>query len=163
MRRVVPLDQYFWGDRRDVLRGSLCRGEDHVALSKRERREGWDRKGPPRAVLTQIEEIAKDAGSRLVRKRQHDGIAGPQTPSTTFTGATLSGAHPTFSFPPDGMGTVSYQWQANGSNIDVYANNKKIDSVNDSTYTQGQIGVFESDLHGNGTTEVVFSNAKVWT
>src|SRR2546428_768751 len=75
MRRVVPLDQYFWGDRRDVLRGSLCRGEDHVALSKRERREGRDRKGPPRAVLTQIEEIAKDAGSRLVRQRQHDGIA----------------------------------------------------------------------------------------
>ncbi len=52
---------------------------------------------------------------------------------------------------------------ANGSNIDVYVNNKKVDSVNDSTYTQGQIGVFESDLNGNGTTEVVFSNAKVWT
>jgi eukaryotic-like serine/threonine-protein kinase len=52
---------------------------------------------------------------------------------------------------------------ANGSNIDVYVNTKKIDSVNDSTYTQGQIGVFESDLNGHGTTEVVFSNAKVWT
>jgi serine/threonine protein kinase len=52
---------------------------------------------------------------------------------------------------------------ANGSTIEVYVNNKKIDSVNDSSYTQGQIGVFESDLNGNGTTEVVFSNAKVWT
>jgi hypothetical protein len=30
--------------------------------------------------------------------------AGPQTPSTTFTGATLFGAHPTFSFPADVMG-----------------------------------------------------------
>src|SRR3989442_6578779 len=75
VRRVVPLDQYLWGDRRDVLRGSLCRGEDHVALSKRERREGRDRKVLPRAVLTQVKEIAKDAGSRLVRERQHDGIA----------------------------------------------------------------------------------------
>ena len=52
---------------------------------------------------------------------------------------------------------------ANGSSIEVYVNNKKIDSVNNSSYTQGQIGVFESDLNGNGTTEVVFSNAKVWT
>ncbi len=48
-----------------------------------------------------------------------------------------------------------------GSTINVYVNNKNIDSVNDSSYTQGQIGVFESDM--NGPTEVVFSNAKVWT
>src|SRR2546428_8590983 len=75
MRRVVPLDQYLWGDRRDVLRGSLCRGEDHVALAKRERREGRDCKGLPRAVLTQIEEIAKNTCSRLVRERQYDDIA----------------------------------------------------------------------------------------
>jgi eukaryotic-like serine/threonine-protein kinase len=52
---------------------------------------------------------------------------------------------------------------AHGSTIEVYVNNKKIESVNDSSYTQGQIGVFESDQNGNGTTEVVFSNAKVWT
>lgn len=52
---------------------------------------------------------------------------------------------------------------AHGSTIEVYVNNKKIDSVNDGSYTQGQIGVFESDLHGNATTAVVFSNAKVWT
>jgi len=51
---------------------------------------------------------------------------------------------------------------ANGSTIAVYVNHKKIESVNDSSYTQGQIGVFESDLNGNGTTEVVFSNAQVW-
>jgi hypothetical protein len=50
---------------------------------------------------------------------------------------------------------------AHGNTIDVYVNNKNIDSVNDSSATQGQIGVFESDL--DGTTEVVFSNAKVWT
>ena len=50
---------------------------------------------------------------------------------------------------------------ANGSTIDLYVNNKKIDSVSDSSYSQGQIGVFAAD--NNGPTEVVFSNAKVWT
>jgi len=33
-------------------------------------------------------------------------VAGPQTPSTTFVGATLAGAHPTNSFPADVMGDV---------------------------------------------------------
>jgi hypothetical protein len=50
---------------------------------------------------------------------------------------------------------------ANGSNIDLYVNNHKIDGVSDSTYSQGYIGVFAADL--NGPTEVAFSNAKVWT
>ncbi len=50
---------------------------------------------------------------------------------------------------------------ANGSTINLYVNNKNIDSVNDSSYTLGQIGVFESNR--NDPTEVVFSNAKVWT
>ena len=50
---------------------------------------------------------------------------------------------------------------ANGSTIDLYVNNQKIDSVNDSTYSQGQIGVSAVEL--NNPTEVVFSNAKVWT
>jgi eukaryotic-like serine/threonine-protein kinase len=50
---------------------------------------------------------------------------------------------------------------ANGSNIDLYVNNHQIDGVSDSTYSQGHIGVFAGDL--NGPTEVVFSNAKVWT
>ncbi len=50
---------------------------------------------------------------------------------------------------------------ANGSTIDLYVNNQKIESVNDSTYSQGQIGVSAVEL--NNPTEVVFSNAKVWT
>jgi hypothetical protein len=32
--------------------------------------------------------------------------AGPQTAALSFTGATLSGTHPTFAFPPDAMGAV---------------------------------------------------------
>ncbi len=50
---------------------------------------------------------------------------------------------------------------ANGSTIDLYVNNQKIDGVSDSTYSQGQIGISTIDL--NSPTEVVFSNAKVWT
>jgi eukaryotic-like serine/threonine-protein kinase len=50
---------------------------------------------------------------------------------------------------------------ANGSTLDLYVNNQKIDSINDSTHSQGQIGVVATDL--NSPTEVVFSDAKVWT
>jgi len=50
---------------------------------------------------------------------------------------------------------------ANGSSIDLYVNNQHVDSVSDSTYSQGKIGVAASS-NGN-LTEVVFSNAKVWT
>jgi serine/threonine protein kinase len=50
---------------------------------------------------------------------------------------------------------------ASGRTIDLYVNNKKIDSVSDGSYSQGQIGVSASDV--NSPTEVVFSDAKVWT
>ncbi len=50
---------------------------------------------------------------------------------------------------------------ANGGTLDLYVNQQKIDSVSDSTYNHGQIGVGAISL---GTaTEVVFSNARVWT
>jgi eukaryotic-like serine/threonine-protein kinase len=50
---------------------------------------------------------------------------------------------------------------ANGSTLDLYVNQQKIDSVSDSTYNHGQIGVDATSL---GTaTEVVFRNARVWT
>ena len=50
---------------------------------------------------------------------------------------------------------------ANNDSISLYANNQLINSVQDSTYSQGQIGL-EAD-NNNSPTEVVFSNAKVWT
>jgi len=49
---------------------------------------------------------------------------------------------------------------AKGSTIELYMNNHHIDSVSNSSYSGGRIGVFASDL--NNPTEVVFSNAKVW-
>jgi hypothetical protein len=49
---------------------------------------------------------------------------------------------------------------ANGSNISLYVNNQQIDNVSDSTFSQGEIGVAASN---NNLTEVVFTNAKVWT
>ena len=50
---------------------------------------------------------------------------------------------------------------ANGSTLDLYVNNQKIDSVSDSAHSQGQIGVAATDV--KNPTEVVFSDAKVWT
>jgi len=50
---------------------------------------------------------------------------------------------------------------ANGSTLDLYVNNQRIDSVSDSSYSQGEIGV--AAIYMTGPTEVVYSNAKVWT
>jgi len=50
---------------------------------------------------------------------------------------------------------------ANNTSISLYVNDQLINSIQDSTYSQGQIGV-EADSN-NSPTEVVFTNAKVWT
>ena len=50
---------------------------------------------------------------------------------------------------------------ASGSTIYLYVNHQNIANVSDSGYNEGRIGVFASVV--NGSTEVVFSNAKVWT
>jgi eukaryotic-like serine/threonine-protein kinase len=50
---------------------------------------------------------------------------------------------------------------ANGNTITLYANGHQLANVNDSTYSQGQIGVVAEDV-GN-PTEVEFRDAKVWT
>jgi len=49
---------------------------------------------------------------------------------------------------------------ANGSNIDLYVNLHHIDSVSNSTFTSGQVGV--AAYSTNGTTEIAFNNAMVW-
>jgi serine/threonine protein kinase len=49
---------------------------------------------------------------------------------------------------------------ASGNNIDLYVNRQKIDGANDNTYSQGQIGVAAESY--NNSTEVVYSNIKVW-
>ena len=50
---------------------------------------------------------------------------------------------------------------ANGSTLDLYVNNQKIDSVSDGTYSHGQIAL-AADA-SNDPTEVAFNNARVWT
>jgi hypothetical protein len=50
---------------------------------------------------------------------------------------------------------------ANGNTITLYVNNQQVTSVNDSTYSQGRIGVIAGD--GGNPTEVEFRDAKVWT
>ncbi len=53
---------------------------------------------------------------------------------------------------------------AQGTHITVYVNQQQITSVIDSTYSQGHIGVEANTFTTNGNpTEVVYSNAKVWT
>ncbi len=48
-----------------------------------------------------------------------------------------------------------------GNAITLYVNQQKIGSVTDNTFSQGQIGVMAYDI--SNPTEVVYSNAKVWT
>ena len=50
---------------------------------------------------------------------------------------------------------------ANGNVFDLYVNNKKIDSVTNSTFSHGQIGII-AKAKNNPPTEVAFSNAEVW-
>jgi serine/threonine protein kinase len=53
---------------------------------------------------------------------------------------------------------------AQGSTIGLYVNHQLIDSADDNTYSSGQIGVIAYPYGGSGNpTEVVYSNAKVWT
>ncbi len=51
---------------------------------------------------------------------------------------------------------------AKGSNIDLYVNQHHIDGVQDTSYTDGTIGVLAKILV-TGRSEVAFSDAKVWT
>ncbi|MFL5626019.1 MAG: serine/threonine protein kinase [Ktedonobacteraceae bacterium] len=48
----------------------------------------------------------------------------------------------------------------NGSGIDLYINDNNVDSVTDSTYPSGNIGLVASTINNN--TEVVYSNLKIW-
>jgi hypothetical protein len=52
--------------------------------------------------------------------------------------------------------------EATGNTLTLYLNYQKIASVTDSSYSQGQIGLYASGSFGD-PTEVQFSNVKVWT
>jgi hypothetical protein len=49
---------------------------------------------------------------------------------------------------------------ANNHTLDLYINRQKVDNINDSTSSQGEIGVVAT--YRADPTEVVFSSAKVW-
>jgi hypothetical protein len=51
---------------------------------------------------------------------------------------------------------------ANGSALNLYVNTSQIDSVIDTTYSQGQIGVLAANDVSN-PTEVAFTKARVWS
>jgi len=49
---------------------------------------------------------------------------------------------------------------ANGSNFTLYVNHQQIDTITDSSYTSGLIGLAAAEKHS--LTEVVYSNARMW-
>ncbi len=53
--------------------------------------------------------------------------------------------------------------EAKGSHIDLYVNRMKIDSADDPGYSTGKVGVIAKSWHLNDPTDVVFTNARVWT
>ncbi len=50
---------------------------------------------------------------------------------------------------------------ANGNMIQLFVNNTLVDSITDTAFSQGQIGLIADSY--NSPTEVAFANAKVWT
>jgi hypothetical protein len=50
--------------------------------------------------------------------------------------------------------------EAQGDIISLYVNNHQIASVQDNSYSKGQVGLFARAY--NSSTEVVYNNAKVW-
>src|SRR5438309_100286 len=52
---------------------------------------------------------------------------------------------------------------AQGSTLELYVNHSQVVSISDRTYSHGKIGVVADGFPGNHPTEVVYSNAKVWT
>ncbi len=53
---------------------------------------------------------------------------------------------------------------ATGTSITLYVNRQQVTSLNNATFSHGQIGVVASPFANAGhPTEVVYSNARVWT
>lgn len=51
---------------------------------------------------------------------------------------------------------------ARGGSFDLYVNQQLVANVNDSTYSQGQVGVVVENESKGTTADVAFTNAKVW-
>ncbi len=51
---------------------------------------------------------------------------------------------------------------ASGATINLYVNEHLIDTIQDTSYSSGQIGVLAKSWNLNTLTEAVFSNARVW-
>jgi hypothetical protein len=51
---------------------------------------------------------------------------------------------------------------AQSDTLDLYANHQHLYSISDTTYSQGRIGVVADGFPGHHSTEVQYSNAKLW-
>jgi hypothetical protein len=90
-------------------------------------------------------QVCQDGSYHLYR---FDGFSSGQTVQSSSSSAITTGL-----YQSNLIAAV-----ANGSNFDLYVNNQKIASVNDSSYSQGQFGV-----SANGNSEAVYTNARMWT
>jgi len=52
---------------------------------------------------------------------------------------------------------------AHSSVIDLYINSQRVNSVRDSTFSSGEIGLCADPSYSNHPTDVAYNNAKVWT
>jgi hypothetical protein len=52
---------------------------------------------------------------------------------------------------------------AQGNTLDLYINQQKVDSISDSAFSHGKIGVVADGFPNKHPTEVAYSNLKVWT
>ncbi|HEX7734912.1 MAG TPA: protein kinase [Ktedonobacteraceae bacterium] len=61
----------------------------------------------------------------------------------------------------DAQATITIGIVAQGTALTFFLNGQQVDQLTDSTYTSGQIALFCFDI--NDPTEVIFSNARLWT
>lgn len=81
------------------------------------------------------------------------------SPGADCSRALVQGTIPNWKVGLNNPNTVAIV--ANGSDISLYVNAQRIAHVNDTTYTQGQIGFVSAG--GDGTADVAVSKVKVWT
>jgi serine/threonine protein kinase len=102
--------------------------------------------------------ICQDGRYRVVKYMQDPGLGVTPTPSLNPVLRDLSSQFINMSLNQDNLITI---W-AKGSTIKLYVNEQLIDTIQDPSYSTGQIGVLVKSWNLNTLTEAVFSDARVW-
>ncbi len=102
--------------------------------------------------------ICQDGRYRVVKYTQDPGVGVTPTPSLNPVLRDLSSQFINMSLNQDNLITI---W-AKGPVIKLYVNQQSIDTIQDSSYSTGEIGVLVKSWNLNTLTNAVFSNARVW-